>query len=572
MQKMENGYWQLLTTAAAGTRYLYRLDGGQPCPDPASHFQPEGVHGPSEVVNQAGFAWQDQGWQGIALEKLIIYELHVGTFTPNGTLREITARLDELRTLGVTALELMPVAGVSGERNWGYDGVYPFAVQAAYGGPEGLRQLVNACHQKGLAVILDVVYNHFGPVGNYFARFGPYFNETAPTPWGPSLNLDNAGSREVRHFLFANMRHWFEDYHLDALRLDAIQAIYDKNPKHFLAELSEKKEELNLRLPWPRLLIAESNLNATRVTRARPQGGYGLEANWCDDLHHSLHAHLTGERKGYYADFGAWEHIVKTLRDGFMFGGQHSKYRGGAWGDFTPDIEPAKLVVFSQTHDMIGNRVLGERTSRLLSFGALKLFAGLVMLSPYVPLLFMGEEYGEEAPFLFFVDHQDPQLLEAIRQGRREEYREFYEKGQGPDPAALDTFARSKLQWQKRTQGQHAQLLGYYTKLLELRKTIPALEALTRKGLEVRDWEQEKVITLQRQQADSHVLCLFSLASQTMVWPADIPEGKWKKLLDASDARWGGPGARLPETIRADDKLTLLPYTVTVHLKESRHG
>jgi maltooligosyltrehalose trehalohydrolase len=570
MQSLRSGYWRkTVPDVGDGQQYAFYLNSRVQRADPASHSQPEGIHGPSEIIDHKRFTWDDQRWRGLPLQDFVVYELHVGAFSRGGRFQDVIGRLNDLVDLGVTAVEVMPVAAFPGVRNWGYDGVFPYAVQQSYGGPQGLKELVNACHQRGLAVILDVVYNHLGPEGNHFAEFGPYFTDQHQTPWGGAINFDGPASDDVRNYFIANALHWFEHYHLDALRIDAIQAIYDHSASPFLSELAGAIEAYSRRTDRrPRYLIAESDLNDERVIQPRSAQGLGLDACWCDDLHHAVHAFLTGERQGYYQDYGAWAQVAKAIREGFVFGGEFSRYRGRHYGNFTPEVQPGRLVVSTQNHDLAGNRLHGERTSRLLSFDALKLFAATVLLSPYVPLLFMGEEYGEIAPFLYFVDHGDLRLAEAVRRGREEEFRKFAWQGTPPDPGALETFERSRLHWEDRRQGQHAYLLAFYRSLLTLRRTVPALRIPGKENFQVRDWEAERIITCQRQQGDSAVWMCLGFNPESVAWTAEGPAGSWRKVLDAGDASWGGSGPSLPAGMPRSDKITLLPYTVAIYLKE----
>ncbi len=452
MTQDARGYWHAIAPdLPAGTQYLYQLEGseGKPesWPDPASGFQPEGVHGPSEVVDHSAFIWQDSDWQGIELADYIIYELHIGTFTPEGTFAAAIARLPELVSLGITAIEIMPVAQFPGDRNWGYDGVFPFAVQNSYGGPTGLKQLVNACHQHGLSVVLDVVYNHFGPEGNYTGKYGPYTTDHYRTPWGNAINFDDAYSDGVRYYFTQNALSWLRDYHIDALRLDAVHAIYDFSARHFLQALAEATAHFAKDRPYPAYLIAESDLNDPRLIRSIEQGGYQLDAQWSDDFHHALHTRLTGEIIGYYSDFTSLETLAAAIKNRFAYAGQYSPFRRRDHGSSALDLPSDSFVVCSQNHDQVGNRMTGDRFSTLISFAGQKLAAGVTLLSPYIPLLFMGEEYGENAPFLYFVDHGDPDLIESVRTGRKEEFRAFHNEGTPPDPASVDTFKMSTLNW-----------------------------------------------------------------------------------------------------------------------------
>ncbi len=473
MEKDHEGYWKTtIADITPATKYFYLLNDEKDRADPASHYQPEGVHGASQVIDHSVFHWSDWNWHGIPLSEMIIYELHVGTFTQDGSFKAIVPRLDELQDTGINTIELMPVSQFPGERNWGYDGVYPYAVQKSYGGPEGLKHLVNECHRREISVILDVVYNHLGPEGNYLRDFGPYFTNTYSTPWGEAINFDSAYSKEVRTFFIENALHWFSHYHVDALRLDAIHAIFDMGAKHFLSELSERVEEFSQKNRRKYYLIAESDLNDSRVVIPRESWGYGIDGVWCDDFHHSLHTLLTGEKRGYYLDFGKIAHMVTSMKEGFVYSGEYSEFRKRNHGNPSKDIPAKQMVVFSQNHDQIGNRMLGERLSTLVSFEALKLAAGIVLLSPYIPLLFMGEEYGENTPFLYFVSHSDQTLIEAVRQGRKKEFGEFKWQGEPPDPQSTETFLKSKINWEKRNEGNHKVLLDFSKNLITLRKTI----------------------------------------------------------------------------------------------------
>jgi len=428
-----------------GACYWYLLDGELRRPDPASRCQPQGVHGPSALVDSFRHHWQDSSWQGIAQDELIIYELHVGTFTPAGTFDAVISRLEYLCELGITAIELMPVAQFPGERNWGYDGTFIFAPQNSYGGVDGLKRLVDACHVRGLAVILDVVYNHLGPEGNYLHAFGPYFTSRYHTPWGDAVNFDGPDSDQVRHYFIANALYWITEYHIDGLRLDAVHGIYDFSALHILQELAQAVHERGAILGRRVQVIAESDQNDTRLVTVPQLGGYGLDAQWNDCFHHALRTCLTGERTGYYADYGDFSAVVKSFREGFVLSGQYSAFRRRRHGSSSVHIHPGRMVVFSQNHDQIGNRMRGERPGEHLYTEQLMLAAAAVILSPYMPLLFMGEEYGETAPFPYFVSHSDEHLVEAVRRGRREEFAAFADQGTPPDPQDEATFLSGKL-------------------------------------------------------------------------------------------------------------------------------
>jgi maltooligosyltrehalose trehalohydrolase len=458
------------------TDYFVSVDGGEPRPDPRSPWQPEGVHGPSRVVNHETFEWTDHGWTGFPLSSAVIYELHVGTFTPEGTFDAAIGRLDHLVSLGANTVELMPVNEFPGERGWGYDGVDLYAPHHAYGGPDGLKRLVDACHSKGLAVVLDVVYNHLGPSGNYLRRFGPYFTDRYGTPWGDAVNLDDRGSREVRNFFIENALAWLENYHFDGLRLDAIHAIYDQSAIHFLEELSACVDQLESRLGRSLWLIAESDLNDPRIVTPREANGYGIAAQWSDDFHHSLHALLTGETAGYYEDFGRVGDIAKALQNAFVYDGRYSAFRQRVHGRPVGGLEGHRFLGYLQTHDQVGNRALGERMSMLVDHDLLKVGAALVLTAPFVPMLFQGEEWGATTPFLYFTDHEDPELGRAVSRGRKREFAAFGWRPEDiPDPQDPKTFERSKLDWTEVAEQPHADLLEWHRRLIRLRRERPDL-------------------------------------------------------------------------------------------------
>jgi maltooligosyltrehalose trehalohydrolase len=532
----------VLDGVPAGTSYLYRLDGAKERPDPASRRQPQGVHGPSGVVDPDAHAWKDRGWRGIPLASYILYELHVGTYTPEGTFDAVIPRLDSLVDLGITAVGLMPVAQFPGERNWGYDGAYPFAAQESYGGPEGLKRLVDACHLRGLAVALDVVYNHLGPEGNYLSDFGPYFSDRYRTPWGAAVNFDGPGSDEVRRYFRENALRWLREFHVDALRLDAIHGIMDFSASPFLAELAGTVRDLRREESRMVYLIPESDLNDARIVTPAEEGGYGLDAQWSDDFHHALHCLLTGERDGYYADFGGIEPMARAFTDGFVYSGQYSAYRKRRHGNRSRHLPAGKFIVFAQNHDQVGNRMRGDRLSTLVSFESLKLAAGVVLLSPFLPLLFMGEEYGEVAPFLYFVHHGDDALIEAVRNGRKEEFAGFGWTGDIPDPQDEGTFLRSRPDPALRTSGNHALLLSFHRELIRIRKTDPVLSRVDRDGMEVIPFEKENALAVLRRGGNARAAAVFHFGEAPADLPLPLPGGPWETVLDSSDARWGGPG------------------------------
>jgi len=566
MEKDDRGYWEVTTSGVfPGTQYFYRLDAETERPDPASHLQAAGVHGPSEVVDQGSFPWKDGARKDIPVGQMIIYELHVGTFTPEGTFDAVIPRLDELYSMGTNAIELMPVAQFPGERNWGYDGVYPYAVQKSYGGPEGLKRLVDACHSRGMAVILDVVYNHLGPEGNYLRDFGPYFTEKYNTPWGEAINFDDAYSDEVRNFFIENALYWFRHFHMDGLRLDAIHAIYDMSAIPFLRELAGSVAGFSAEEGRSCHLIAESDRNDSTVIHPGEQGGYGMDAQWNDDFHHALHTLLTGEKTGYYIDFGMTDHLVKAYREGFVYSGQYSGYRKRRQGNSAADRPSSQFVLFAQNHDQIGNRMLGERLSALVSFEALKLAAAAVLLSPCVPLLFMGEEYGEDAPFVYFVSHSDPGLISAVREGRKREFISFEWQGEPPDPQDEATFQRSKIDWLKREKGNHRALLEFYRTLISMRRESPVLFRPDRAGLEVEGFEGDRLVMMRRRHEGQEVLIMFNFNITAVSCTAPEAAGAWKKTLDSADPAWNGPGSSLPEEVTPGQELTLQELSVAVY-------
>ena len=555
------GYWSGdISKAHAGSRYWFVLD-GRKLPDPASLSQPDGVHGASEVIDHQAFDWRDHRWKGSRMKDLIIYELHIGTFTNEGSFDAAIERIPELLDLGITAIEIMPVAQFPGDRNWGYDGAFPFAVQNSYGGPAGLKRFVNACHDAGIAVVLDVVYNHLGPEGNYLNGFGPYFTEKYKTPWGPSLNFDDAHSDHVRNFFIQNALMWLRDHHIDALRLDAVHAIIDTSAKHFLQELAEKVKELSDRTGRKYLLIAESDLSDRRLLDPIEKGGYGLDAQWMDDLHHSIHTLITGENEGYYHDFGEPDHLTKALAHSFVFNGTYSEYRQRTVGTDATDLPASQFVVCIQNHDQVGNRMLGERLTQLVSFDMLKVAAGIYLLSPYVPMLFMGEEYGEEVPFLYFVSHGDRDLVEAVRKGRREEFASFSWKGEAPDPQSEDTFRRSKLIRGHDRNGKQRGLREFYKKLIQIKKEEPAMIAADKHHLETSFTNDHKVLHMIHRGADPALHAIFNISEKEV----EVPIGdhaSWHMLIHSAEERWGSD--RTIALHRSTDRITLPPATMAV--------
>jgi len=557
LEKVAKGYHRgIVDDIAPGTHYLYQLDGQKEFPDPVSRFQPGGVHGPSQVIDPH-FPWEDSLWSGIPLQEYIIYELHVGAFTSEGTFKAIIPYLDHIKELGITTLELMPVAQFPGERNWGYDSIHLFAVQNSYGGPEGLKRLVDACHQRGLAVILDVVYNHFGPEGNNLEAFGPYFTSRYHTPWGKAVNFDGPHSDEVRRFFIENALYWVTEFHIDALRLDALHAILDTSSYTFLEELAGAVHEQAALLKRQVYLIGESTANDTRLISPPEEGGYGLDAQWNDDFHHSLHTLLTGEQTGYYEDFGQLQQLVKAIQEGFVYSGEYSVYRQRRHGVSSKDIPAHRFVVFSQNHDQVGNRDCSDRLSQIISFDGLKLAAGIVLLSPYIPLIFMGEEYGEKAPFPYFIHHSDPLLIEAVRKGRRDEFAAFKWEGELPDPQDEATFMQAKLNHDLNKGGKNRVLLEFYKELIRLRKEMLPLSCLSKDTQEVLGYEESEVLFIRRWKGDNEVETVFNFADNDVLITLPVPAGSWKKRLDSAEQNWLGNGSAMPEQLNSPGEVAL---------------
>jgi maltooligosyltrehalose trehalohydrolase len=573
LNKDELGYWKLITPEIKpGSRYKFILNEDQELPDPASLSQPEGVHGPSAAIDIRSYKWTGAHWKNIPLEDYILYELHTGTFTPEGTFEAVEQKLDYLKKLGVNAIEIMPVAQFPGNRNWGYDGVYPFAVQHSYGGAEDLKSLVNACHEKGIAVVLDVVYNHLGPEGNYFNAYGPYFTDKYNTPWGNALNFDDAYCDAVRRYFIENALMWFRDFHIDALRLDAVHAIKDFSPVHILKEIKTHVDELMNDTGRKHYLIVELDLNDRRFIDPVEQDGYGMDAQWVDEFHHALRVAAGGDRKGYYFDFEGLEHLAKAYKDAYVYDGQYSPHRKKYFGTKAENNPGKQFIVFSQNHDQVGNRMMGERTSQLVSFEMQKLLAGAVLVSPYLPMLFMGEEWGEPHPFLYFVSHTDPELAEAVRKGRKAEFAAFHAEGEAPDPVSEASFEESKLQWHLLEKAPHQIMFHYYQALIALRKTEPALRILDRKALHVDFSKEWQTLFLHRWHGSGQVLCLmnFSKKQQYIMPPSNVDQ--WQKIFDSADPQWGGPMAgtqTISGAAAGATTVTLQPESIIIYANKA---
>jgi maltooligosyltrehalose trehalohydrolase len=530
MEKRSRGYWSApIEGAGPGTDYAFVIDGLEPAlPDPRTQWQPHSVHSESRLVDHSAFAWSDQDWQAQPLSSALIYELHLGTFTPEGTLKAAESRLDYLKALGVTHVELMPIANFPGKRGWGYDGVDLYAIFNAYGEPDDLKRFVDACHAKGLAVLLDVVYNHLGPVGNYLGKFGPYFTHSHTTPWGDAVNFEEAGATEVRRFLIDNALMWLRDYHIDGLRLDAVHAYVDRSAIHFLEEITGEVRRLEAAMGKHFVLIAESDLNDPRIVKAEEAGGYGLDAQWSDDFHHALFSVISGERAGYYADFGSLAQLAKSLRRVFVYDGNYSDYRHRNHGRQIVGLSGHRFIGFVQNHDQVGNRAQGERVSHEAGVGRAKIAAALVLTAPFVPMLFQGEEFGASAPFLYFTDYDDPELGRMISEGRKKEFVAFgWAPDQIPDPQDEQTFLQSKLNWAELTEQPHRSLLQWYKDLITLRRNQSKLSDGNLNAVNVRFDEDAQWLVLER--GTLRVACNLGKA------PVDVEVGDTSRILLASD-------------------------------------
>lgn len=571
MQPAGDGFYTLEVKAVyPGTRYFFMPDGEQDYPDPASFHQPDGVHEASAVIDHTAYTWQDSNWRGLPFQELVLYELHVGTFTSEGTFAAIIPRLEELVETGINAIELMPVAQFPGTRNWGYDGVYPYAVQNSYGGPEGLKLLVDACHARGIAVFLDVVYNHLGPEGNYLSQFGPYFTDQYKSPWGDAINFDGVWSDGVRDYISENPLFWFENFHLDGLRFDAIHAVIDNGAVHIWELIHQKVKKLEQRLGRWLYLTAESDYNSPRVVKSPEVGGYGFDAQWLDDFHHSLYVLLDKKGQVRYVDFGKMEQLAKAYNDGFVHSGEYVRFRKRRHGASSAGIAGDQFIAFNLNHDQAGNRAQGERLSVLVNTDRLKLAAAALMLSPYVPLLFMGEEYGDESPFFYFVSHSDKELIHAVREGRKKEFSNYKWEAEPPDPQASETFERSKLNWEKRREGKHRLLLDWHRTLIALRRSHPVLQEFSKSCVRAHVLGSQGLL-LHRQTQDGlqHLVCLFNFSENLL--PCSLPDWSktWQVVLDSSANEWQVRKKNITESIpdkaKANAPLQLPPLSVLVY-------
>lgn len=555
LQMGPHGWWSATVEfAVAGTDYSFVLDGQQPSlPDPRSAWQPNGVHGPSRLLDPSSFRWTDAAWQAPPLGAAILYELHIGTFTAEGTFAAAIERLDYLKDLGVTHVELMPVAAFAGSRGWGYDGVDLYAPYSGYGGPEGLQHFVNACHARGLAVLVDVVYNHLGPVGNYLAKFGPYFTDGHSTPWGAAVNLEQAGSDEVRRFFIDNALMWLRNYHIDGLRLDAIHALVDRSAIHFLEQLASEVRRLEAELGKSFAVIAETDLNDPRLATSREAGGYGLDAQWSDDFHHALFAMLTGEKNGYYADFGYAAALAKSLEDVYVYTGGYSRFRQKMQGRPVGQLPRHRFLGYIQNHDQVGNRARGDRLTHLVTPGRARVAAALVICSPFIPLLFQGEEFGASTPFQYFTGFEDEEIGRRVSEGRKKEFAQFgWKPEEVPNPQNEETFLRSKLLWTEKDQPPHSELLAWYRKLIRLRKSEPALlddrPGATRGFFD--EGRQQFVMTRGTEEGGQQIALICNLGER----PQSLHAGSGSGLLLASN-----------DSVRlVDERIELGPDSVAI--------
>ena len=514
--------------------YKFRIENEGDYPDPYSNYQPQGVHGFSQIIDHASYSWNDKEWKGIDLDKLIIYELHTGTFSPEGTFRGVVNKLDYLLELGINAIELMPVTQTPGRWNWGYDGANLFSVNKNYGTPDDLKYLVDTCHQKGIGVILDVVYNHLGPEGNYLPVYGPYFTEKHKTAWGAAVNYDDNFSEYTRAMVLENIRFWLEEYHIDCLRLDAIHTIMDESSRHILQEMSSTAKEVSQKTGRKIFLIAETDENDVKVINPPEKGGYGIDAQWMDDFHHIIHSFLTGEKGGYYQDYGRLEGLEKAFKN-YLYTGEFSQFWQKNRGTDASQNPGYQFVVSLQNHDQVGNRARGGRISALVDFHFLKAAAGLIFLSPYIPLLFMGEEYAEKNPFLFFTDYEDSELQSAVSEGRRKEFKDF-NWDEIPDPQDEQSFFNSKLTPRENWTKENQWIFNFYRDLINLRKKHPALRHLEKENTEARVNSEQKIVEVKRWNNDKKLRALINMGEEEI--PLEVTSGR--QIFNSEWKQYGG--------------------------------
>ena len=576
MEKQDDGYFVLdITSVEPGCRYFFKPDGEKEYPDPASNFQPEGVHGPSEVIDHNAYQWNDVQWKGLPFKDLIIYEIHIGTFSKEGTFQSAIPLLDDLVATGINAIEIMPVAQFPGSRNWGYDGVYPYAVQNSYGGPNGLKALVDACHQKGIAVILDVVYNHMGPDGNYFSQFGPYFTDRYHCPWGDAINFDGAWSDGVRDYFSENPLHWFTRYHIDGLRLDAIHTIFDNGAVSIWQLMHDKINLLEQQVGRSLYMIAESDLNSPRILKDPEYGGHGFDAQWLDDFHHAVYVLLDKNGKDRYKDFGRMEQLAKAYTDGFVHSGEYVTYRYKKYGASSATIPGDRFVAFINNHDQCGNRVDGHPLSMLIDFERLKLAAAALLLSPYVPMLFMGEEYASNRPFFFFADYTDPQLSKAVQEGRKKDFATFEGAGEMPDPISEKTYKDSVLQWEDRHIGTHRIMNEWYKKLIVFRKENNIMQSFSKNNIRTHVFS-EAALLLHRQNESGfeHMLIFLNFSETVLTYTLPNYHLNWHKVIDSTDFLWKEDGnEKSPIVFKSGNEIVLPPLSAVIYIQcEKNNG
>jgi maltooligosyltrehalose trehalohydrolase len=564
MQKNVWGYWTVTVPFLHGTKYVYRIDDELERPDPASFSQPHGVHGASEVIH-ADFKWTDGEWKGKVLDELVIYEIHTGTFSEEGTFNGIVSRLPYLKELGINAIEIMPVAQFPGQRNWGYDGVYPFAIHSSYGDAISLKHLVNEAHRFGIAVILDVVYNHMGPDGSYLRDFAPYFTDCYKTPWGDALNFDGPYCDGVRNYFISSALRWLDEFHIDGLRMDAVHAMWDNSAVHIIKELQDNVRLLENKTGRKKVLIAELDLNNTRYIDPIEKGGYGLDGQWIDEFHHALHSVLTGETDGYYSDFGSVKHLENAFRNTYVYNHIYSEHRKKIFGMEVRNNPYSQFVVFSQNHDHIGNRPVGDRLSNCLPFESLKLAAAAVLLSPYVPMLFMGEEYAEKNPFMYFVHHENNEVAKSVSEGRKKEFSYFNFKDEFPDPQSEEVFLSSKLSWSCERDDASKVMLAFYKHLIAFRKNYPAMLSRERGSMHVHE-SQGTILSFERIHQGAHLMIAlnFGKEKQRIVNNTGIA---LSKLFDSSDHVWNGSGGGSCTAIGIDNSIDMNPLSAVIYEK-----
>lgn len=564
MVKNEAGYFSVEYKCNSDEiDYFFVIDGETQLPDPASRYQPDGPHSFTRAVDYEGFTKSHvSDYRPVRFEDYIMYEVHIGTFSDEGTFDGFIKKIPYLKELGINAVEIMPVAQFPGDRNWGYDGTYPFAVQNSYGGPAEFKRLIDECHKVGIAVVLDVVYNHFGPEGNYFWSYGPYFTDKYKTPWGEAINFDGAYSNQVRDMFIENVIYWFKYFDIDALRFDAIHAIFDFSARHILSEIRGAVDDLMRETKRVYYMIAESDLNDNKVISDVKDRGYGFDGQWMDDFHHALHAFITGELKGFYSDFGSIEDIVKSYNEGYVHSGDYSKFRNRNHGNSSAGYTPDNFIVFSQNHDMIGNRMHGERLITLTSFEKAKLSAAVYLFSPYIPFIFMGEEYGETSPFCYFVSHTDKGLIEAVKKGRKEEFKDFVTDIEPFDPFAIETYDKSKLHGDLYKKDLHSGMFNLYRDIIAFRKQSSLYNGILRCDFTASLLSSDVIIT----ELKEKLIVIYNFSEEEYIYQMK-KHGKWKKLFSSESEVYSGKGDNNPEIVSSSDEITLKAYGFIVYKK-----